>query len=155
MHIKMFTPLLTAGLLPARHLRVPGVSVQSGASWAFLTIALCSVLCIVALAWWIPFRMMRVQRTRVRSAERAAAESARNAEIASMTRGLAHEIKNPLTSIRSAIETLRRIEEPEKQRRLLAIIAEDVARLDRLISDISDASRIDAELSARPPKPWM
>jgi two-component system, OmpR family, sensor histidine kinase ChvG len=60
---------------------------------------------------------------------------------------VAHEIKNPLSSIRSAIETLRRIEEPEKQRRLLAIIAEDVARLDRLISDISDASRIDAELS--------
>jgi two-component system sensor histidine kinase ChvG len=60
---------------------------------------------------------------------------------------VAHEIKNPLTSIRSAIETLRRIEEPEKQRRLLGIIAEDVARLDRLISDISDASRLDAELS--------
>jgi two-component system sensor histidine kinase ChvG len=60
---------------------------------------------------------------------------------------VAHEIKNPLTSIRSAIETLRRIEDVEKQRRLLAIIAEDVARLDRLISDISDASRIDAELS--------
>ena len=60
---------------------------------------------------------------------------------------VAHEIKNPLSSIRSAIETLRRIEEPEKQRRLLAIIADDVARLDRLISDISDASRIDAELS--------
>ncbi|MCX7382445.1 MAG: stimulus-sensing domain-containing protein [Alphaproteobacteria bacterium] len=60
---------------------------------------------------------------------------------------VAHEIKNPLSSIRSAIETLRRIEDPEKQRRLLAIIAEDVGRLDRLISDISDASRIDAELS--------
>ncbi len=60
---------------------------------------------------------------------------------------VAHEIKNPLSSIRSAIETLRRIEDPAKQRRLTAIIAEDVARLDRLISDISDASRIDAELS--------
>jgi two-component system sensor histidine kinase ChvG len=60
---------------------------------------------------------------------------------------VAHEIKNPLSSIRSAIETLRRIEDPVKQRRLTAIIAEDVARLDRLISDISDASRIDAELS--------
>ena len=60
---------------------------------------------------------------------------------------VAHEIKNPLSSIRSAIETLRRIEDPEKQRRLLAIIAEDVSRLDRLISDISDASRVDAELS--------
>ncbi len=60
---------------------------------------------------------------------------------------VAHEIKNPLSSIRSAIETLRRIEDPVKQRRLLAIIAEDVGRLDRLISDISDASRVDAELS--------
>ena len=60
---------------------------------------------------------------------------------------VAHEIKNPLSSIRSAIETLRRIEDPVKQRRLLAIIAEDVGRLDRLISDISDASRLDAELS--------
>jgi two-component system sensor histidine kinase ChvG len=60
---------------------------------------------------------------------------------------VAHEIKNPLSSIRSAIETLRRIEDPDKQRRLLAIISEDVGRLDRLISDISDASRIDAELS--------
>ncbi|HYZ62371.1 MAG TPA: stimulus-sensing domain-containing protein [Acetobacteraceae bacterium] len=60
---------------------------------------------------------------------------------------VAHEIKNPLSSIRSAIETLRRIEDPAQQRRLLAIIAEDVVRLDRLISDISDASRVDAELS--------
>jgi len=60
---------------------------------------------------------------------------------------VAHEIKNPLSSIRSAIETLRRIDDPTKQRRLSAIIADDVGRLDRLISDISDASRIDAELS--------
>ncbi len=60
---------------------------------------------------------------------------------------VAHEIKNPLTSIRSAIETLRRIEDAAKRRNLLAIIAEDVMRLDRLISDISDASRVDAEIS--------
>ncbi len=60
---------------------------------------------------------------------------------------VAHEIKNPLSSIRSAIETWRRIDDPEKQRRLLGIVGEDVGRLDRLISDISDASRIDAELS--------
>ena len=60
---------------------------------------------------------------------------------------VAHEIKNPLSSIRSAIETLRRVEDPNQQKRLLAIIGEDVARLDRLISDISDASRVDAELS--------
>ena len=60
---------------------------------------------------------------------------------------VAHEIKNPLSSIRSAIETLRRIDDVGQQRRLLAIIGEDVVRLDRLISDISDASRVDAELS--------
>ena len=66
---------------------------------------------------------------------------------------VAHEIKNPLSSIRSAIETLRRIDDPAKQRRLTAIIAEDVGRLDRLISDISDASRIDAELSRMATEP--
>ncbi len=66
---------------------------------------------------------------------------------------VAHEIKNPLSSIRSAIETLRRVEDPAAQRRLLAIIAEDVIRLDRLISDISDASRVDAELSRSAPEP--
>lgn len=66
---------------------------------------------------------------------------------------VAHEIKNPLSSIRSAIETLRRIEEPKQRRRLLAIIADDVARLDRLISDISDASRLDAELSRTAAEP--
>ena len=66
---------------------------------------------------------------------------------------VAHEIKNPLSSIRSAIETLRRIEDAGQQRRLLAIIAEDVMRLDRLISDISDASRVDAELSRTATEP--
>lgn len=60
---------------------------------------------------------------------------------------VSHEIKNPLTSIRSAIETLLRIDDVERQRRLLTIITEDVRRLDRLITDISDASRLDAELS--------
>ena len=60
---------------------------------------------------------------------------------------VAHEIKNPLSSIRSAIETLPRIEDPARQRQLLSIIGQDVVRLDRLISDVSDASRLDAELS--------
>ena len=60
---------------------------------------------------------------------------------------VAHEIKNPLSSIRSAIETLRRIEDPGGSAQLLTIIAQDVMRLDRLISDVSDASRLDAELS--------
>ncbi|MFC7738052.1 stimulus-sensing domain-containing protein [Roseomonas sp. GCM10028921] len=60
---------------------------------------------------------------------------------------VAHELRNPLTSVRSAIETLRRVENPEQQKRLLAIIAEDAVRMDRLIGDISDSSRVDAELS--------
>jgi two-component system sensor histidine kinase ChvG len=66
---------------------------------------------------------------------------------------VAHEIKNPLTSLRSAVETASRIDDPVKQRRLLAIVLEDVQRLDRLISDISDASRLDAEMSRIEPAP--
>ncbi len=66
---------------------------------------------------------------------------------------VAHEIKNPLSSIRSAIETLKRVREPLPQARLLAIIQEDVVRLDRLITDISDASRLDAELSRTATEP--
>jgi two-component system sensor histidine kinase ChvG len=60
---------------------------------------------------------------------------------------VSHEIKNPLSSLRSAVETVVRIEDADQQRRLMAIIQEDVQRLDRLIGDISDASRLDAELS--------
>jgi two-component system sensor histidine kinase ChvG len=60
---------------------------------------------------------------------------------------VAHEIKNPLTSLRSAVETVARVDDPEQQKRLMSIIVDDVHRLDRLISDISDASRLDAELS--------
>jgi len=80
-------------------------------------------------------------------AESARALWARMDAIERFAVDVTHEIKNPLSSIHSAIETLRRIEDPVKQRRLLAIIAEDVGRLDRLISDIADASRVDAELS--------
>jgi two-component system sensor histidine kinase ChvG len=60
---------------------------------------------------------------------------------------VAHEIKNPLTSLRSAVETVARVEDPQQQKKLMSIILDDVQRLDRLISDISDASRIDAEMS--------
>ncbi len=60
---------------------------------------------------------------------------------------VAHELKNPLSSIRSAIETLMRIEDPARRKQLLTIIGQDVVRLDRLISDVSDASRLDAEMS--------
>ncbi len=60
---------------------------------------------------------------------------------------VSHEIKNPLTSLKSAVETAARVTDPEQQRKLLSIVQNDVERLDRLISDISDASRLDAELS--------
>lgn len=83
----------------------------------------------------------------------AAALWARMDAIERFAADVAHEIKNPLSSIRSAIETLGHIDDAEKQRRLLAIIAEDVGRLDRLISDISDASRVDAELSRTSAEP--
>jgi two-component system, OmpR family, sensor histidine kinase ChvG len=66
--------------------------------------------------------------------------------IESFAADVAHEIKNPLSSLRSAVETASRIEDPANQRRLMAIILNDVQRLDRLITDISDASRLDAEL---------
>ena len=71
----------------------------------------------------------------------------RMSAIESFAADVAHEIKNPLSSLRSAVETVARIADPAKQRRLIAIIQEDVERLDRLITDISDASRLDAELS--------
>jgi two-component system sensor histidine kinase ChvG len=71
----------------------------------------------------------------------------RMSAIESFAADVAHEIKNPLSSLRSAVETAARITDPAKQRRLMAIIQDDVERLDRLITDISDASRLDAELS--------
>lgn len=67
--------------------------------------------------------------------------------IESFAADVSHEIKNPLTSMRSAIETVGRTNDPEKQARLLQIIKDDVSRLNRLITDISDASRLDAELT--------
>jgi len=60
---------------------------------------------------------------------------------------VAHEIKNPLTSIRSAVETATKIRDSDKRDQLLALILDDVNRLDRLITDISDSSRLDAELN--------
>lgn len=67
--------------------------------------------------------------------------------IESFAADVAHELKNPLTSLRSAVETLPRAKSEESRARLLSVIQHDVRRLDRLISDISDASRLDAELA--------
>ena len=66
--------------------------------------------------------------------------------IESFAADVAHELKNPLTSLRSAVETLPLARTDESRGRLLHIIEHDVRRLDRLISDVSDASRLDAEL---------
>jgi len=65
---------------------------------------------------------------------------------------VAHEIRNPLTSIRSAVETLDIVEDPKAKARLTAILQQDVSRLDRLITDISNFSRLDAELSRDAPR---
>ncbi len=67
--------------------------------------------------------------------------------IESFAADVAHELKNPLTSLRSAVEVLPRIKTEESRNRLMAVIQHDIRRLDRLISDISDASRLDAELA--------
>ncbi|MGA9605307.1 MAG: sensor histidine kinase, partial [Methyloceanibacter sp.] len=64
--------------------------------------------------------------------------------IESFAADVAHELKNPLTSLRSATETLPLAKTDESKERLMEIIQHDVRRLDRLISDISDASRLDA-----------
>jgi two-component system sensor histidine kinase ChvG len=72
--------------------------------------------------------------TRIEAIERFAAD-------------VAHELKNPLTSLRSAVETLPLAKRAEDRERLTQIIQHDVRRLDRLISDISNASRLDAELA--------
>ena len=73
--------------------------------------------------------------------------------IESFAADVAHELKNPLTSLRSAVETLPVAKTDESRGRLLAIIQHDVRRLDRLISDISDASRLDAELQRQEAAP--
>src|SRR4051794_19495884 len=78
--------------------------------------------------------MTRTLYNRIEAIERFAAD-------------VAHELKNPLTSLRSAVETLPLARSDDARGRLLAIVQHDVRRLDRLISDISDASRIDAELA--------
>ena len=66
--------------------------------------------------------------------------------IESFAADVAHELKNPLTSLRSAVETLPLAKTDNSRGRLMAVIQHDVKRLDRLISDISDASRLDAEM---------
>ncbi len=72
---------------------------------------------------------------------------ARIEAIESFAADVSHELKNPLTSLRSAVETLPLARNDASRARLMEIIQHDVRRLDRLITDISDASRLDAELA--------
>jgi two-component system sensor histidine kinase ChvG len=78
--------------------------------------------------------------------------SARMDAIEGFAADVAHEIRNPLTSIRSAVETLDMVSDPVARTRLMSILKHDVGRLDRLITDISNASRLDAELSREAPR---
>jgi two-component system sensor histidine kinase ChvG len=73
--------------------------------------------------------------------------------IESFAADVAHELKNPLTSLQHAVEMLARAGDDEARARLMAIIHNDVKRIDRLITDISDASRLDAELSRETSEP--
>lgn len=82
----------------------------------------------------------------------------RMAAIESFAADVSHELKNPLTSLRSAVETLSLAKNEEQRERLLSVILHDIRRLDRLISDISDASRLDAELARQSSEPvdlWL
>ena len=80
------------------------------------------------------------------------AQSERMGAIERFAADVAHEIKNPLTSLRSAVETLDIVSDPAARERLLGILKSDVQRLDRLVTDISNASRLDAELSREDPR---
>jgi len=73
--------------------------------------------------------------------------------IESFAADVAHELKNPLTSLASAVEMYSRAKDDETRARLLAIVRGDIKRIDRLITDISDASRLDAELSREAKEP--
>ena len=79
-------------------------------------------------------------RERMESTERFAAD-------------VAHELKNPLSSMRSALETLDRVSDPARRDKLMRIIQDDVIRLDRLITDIAAASRLEAEMARIEPGP--
>lgn len=139
-----------------------------------------SVVLSFLLAWTIaaPLRRLSAAADHVRKGVRSRPEipdfSARRDEIGDLSLALremtsslfdridaierfaadvAHELKNPLTSLRSAVETLPLAKTPEAQKRLAEIIQHDIKRLDRLISDIADASRLDSELSHRDAEP--
>jgi len=143
-------------------------------SVVLLTVTLISVLLSLFLARTIVRPLRRLARAAVRVRLGRAREVVvprlpdRRDEIGSLARALSdmslalraridateafaadvtHELKNPLASLRSAVDGLGRVADPQLRERLLGIVQDDVRRLDRLISDISEASRLDAQLS--------
>jgi two-component system sensor histidine kinase ChvG len=82
------------------------------------------------------------------------AQSERMGAIERFAADVAHEIRNPLTSLRSAVETLDLVSDPDARARLNGVIRQDIQRMDRLVTDISNASRLDAELSREAPRPF-
>ncbi len=148
--------------------------------FTFLVAALVAVLLSVSLAGHIaePIRRLAASAERVRRGVNNRVEipdfSSRRDEVGHLSGALrdmtnslynridsieafaadvAHELKNPLTSLRSAVETFDYAKTEEQRRRLVEIVTADVMRLDRLISDISDASRLDAELARAKAEP--
>ena len=95
----------------------------------------------------LPGRRDEIGRLARAVSDMAAALRARIDATEAFAADVAHELKNPLASLRSALETFARVETPDVRARLLALMADDVARLDRLISDIAEASRLEAEIS--------
>ena len=143
-------------------------------SLVLLTVTIVSILVSLFLARTIVRPLRRLARAAVRVRLGRAREvvvprlPARKDEIGMLARALSdmslalraridateafaadvtHELKNPLASLRSAVDGLGHVKDPELQERLLSIVREDVHRLDRLITDISEASRLDAQLS--------
>ncbi|MCE1235250.1 MAG: sensor histidine kinase [Hyphomicrobiales bacterium] len=146
----------------------------------FLVASLIIVVLSLLLAGTIaaPLRRLAAAADRVRRSVKAREEipdfSERSDEIGHLSRALrdmtnalygrldaiesfaadvAHELKNPLTSLRSAVETLPLAKSDQSRARLVEIVQHDVKRLDRLITDISDASRLDAELARHDSSP--
>jgi two-component system sensor histidine kinase ChvG len=76
----------------------------------------------------------------------------RVSDIENFAADVSHELKNPLTSLRSAVETVERVQDPAARQKLMLIIRDDVDRMTRLITDISSASRLDAELGRANPE---
>ncbi|TPG14419.1 sensor histidine kinase [Sphingomonas oligophenolica] len=143
-------------------------------SLVLLSVAIISILLSLFLARTIVRPLRRLARAAVRVRLGRAREvvvprlPSRRDEIGSLARALSdmslalraridateafaadvtHEMKNPLASLRSAVEGLGQVSDPALRDRLLAIVRDDVLRLDRLITDISEASRLDAQLS--------